>query len=167
MDDNHKTLHSLAQSSDIVLNIPTTTNKRTVKTEHYRVTVHTEELCTGVDPGYFLGGGAPLRNGVTDFNTNIFFLQNTSCIRKLQVFSWGGGGGGRHPQPLPRSALMHHKNISKLIINNYYKPLNLYQTVFLIYVCLISCLIQNPGVRKQETIMYSTSCTSILHILRL
>ena len=80
----------------------------------------------------------------------------------------GGGGGLGTPCNLPLDPpLMHHKNINKLIINNYYKPLNLYQTVFLIYVCLISCLIQNPGVRKQETIMYSTSCTYILHILRL
>ena len=39
------------------------------------------------------------------FNTNkphSFFLQNTSCIRKPQVIS---GGGGAHPlHPLPRSA---------------------------------------------------------------
>ena len=33
------------------------------------------------------GGGAPVKNGVTDV-----FLQNTSCIRKPQVISWGGGG---------------------------------------------------------------------------
>ena len=45
------------------------------------------------------------------FNTNkplslIFFLQNTSCIRKPQVISEGGGGGGAHPlHPPPRSAL--------------------------------------------------------------
>ena len=41
------------------------------------------------------------------FNTNkphtFFFLQNTSCIRKAQVIS--GGGGGVHPlHPPPRSA---------------------------------------------------------------
>ena len=32
-------------------------------------------------------------------------MQNTSCIRKLQVISGGGGGGGAHPlHPSPRSA---------------------------------------------------------------
>ena len=41
------------------------------------------------------------------FNANkphrFFFLQNTSCIRKPQVIS--GGGGGAHPlHPHPRSA---------------------------------------------------------------
>ena len=43
------------------------------------------------------------------FNTNkphSFFLQNTSCIRKQQVISEGGGeGGGVHPlHPPPKSA---------------------------------------------------------------
>ena len=37
--------------------------------------------CTGADPGFFLGGGAPLRNGVTNTNKP-HFLQNTSCITK-------------------------------------------------------------------------------------
>ena len=47
---------------------------------------------TGADSGFFLGGGAPLRNGV-----------NISCIRKPQVIS--GREGGAHPlYPPPRSA---------------------------------------------------------------
>ena len=35
------------------------------------------------------------------FNTNKphFFLQNTSCIRKPQVISWGGGAHPMHPPP--------------------------------------------------------------------
>ena len=53
----------------------------------------------GADPGFFF------RRGCTRlllyFNTNKphgnFFLQNTSCIRKLQVISGGGGGGGCRP----------------------------------------------------------------------
>ena len=49
----------------------------------------------GADPGFFLGGGAPVRIGITDF-----FLLNTSCIRKPQVIS-GGGGGGEPPCTLP------------------------------------------------------------------
>ena len=40
----------------------------------------------------FLGGGAPLRNGVTDWWPDV----NTSCIRKPQVIS-RVGGGGTHP----------------------------------------------------------------------
>ena len=88
----------------------------------------------GVDPGFFLGGGEPLRvyhfygvskhNSSTPsqvfssfffcripvvlkscrshvfFNTNkpqSFFLQNTSCIRKLQVIISGWGGRVRTP----------------------------------------------------------------------
>ena len=35
----------------------------------------------GADPGFFLGGGAPLRNAATNTNKP-HFLQNTSCIRK-------------------------------------------------------------------------------------
>ena len=48
-----------------------------------------QETMSGADPGFFLGGGAPLRNGVTDF---FFFFENTSCITKPQVISEGVGG---------------------------------------------------------------------------
>ena len=58
---------------------------------------------TGVDPGFFLGGGALVSCSTsTPINHIVFFLQNTSCIRKPQVIS---GGGGAHPlHPPPRSA---------------------------------------------------------------
>ena len=39
------------------------------------------------------------------FNTNkpqSFFFQNTSCIRKPQVISGGGGKGGASPVPSPK-----------------------------------------------------------------
>ena len=60
---------------------------------------------SGADPGFFLGGGT-LVSCPTSTPINhiyIFFWQNTSCIRKPQVIS--GGGGGAHPlHPSPRSA---------------------------------------------------------------
>ena len=44
---------------------------------------------SGTDPGFFLGGGALLRN---DFNlVSWSFLQNTTYVRKTQVISGGGG----------------------------------------------------------------------------
>ena len=57
---------------------------------------------TGADPGFFLGGGALVSCSTsTPINHIVFFLQNTSCIRKPQVIS----GGGAHPlHPPPRSA---------------------------------------------------------------
>ena len=63
-------------------------------------------LKTGADPRFFLGGGA-LVSCCTSTPTNhiVFFLQNTSCIRKPQVISGGEGGGGAHPlHPPPKSA---------------------------------------------------------------
>ena len=59
----------------------------------------------GTDPGFFLEGGALVSCSTsTPINHIVFFLQNTSCIRKPQVIS-GGGGGGTHPlHPPPRSA---------------------------------------------------------------
>ena len=53
----------------------------------------------GADPGVFLGGGA-LASCATSAPINhiVFFLQNTSCIRKPQVIS---GGGVRTPCTLP------------------------------------------------------------------
>ena len=54
---------------------------------------------------FFLGGGALVSCSTsTPINHIVFFLQNTSCIRKLRVIS--GGGQGAHPlHPPPRSAL--------------------------------------------------------------
>ena len=48
---------------------------------------------SGADPGFSLGGGAALRNGVTE----CVFLHNTSYIRKPHVIS--GGGGTPVPSP--------------------------------------------------------------------
>ena len=45
-------------------------------------TKFSSRMGAGADPGFFIGGGAPLRNGVTNTNKPHFFLQNTSCIRK-------------------------------------------------------------------------------------
>ena len=62
-----------------------------------------KRLCittTGADPGFFLGGGALVYCSTsTPINDIVFFWQNTSCIRKPQVIS--GGGGGRTPCTLP------------------------------------------------------------------
>jgi len=33
---------------------------------NFKVFGNVVKLMSGVDPGFFLGGGAPLRNGVTD-----------------------------------------------------------------------------------------------------
>ena len=47
----------------------------------------------GADPGFFSGGGALISCSTsTSINHIVFFLQNTSCIRKPQVISGGGGG---------------------------------------------------------------------------
>ena len=54
----------------------------------------------GADPGFFLGGGALVSCATsTPINHIVFFLQNTSCIRKPQVIS--GGGGCAPPCTLP------------------------------------------------------------------
>ena len=53
------------------------------------------DIRSGADPGFFLGGGAPLRNGVTDWWPDV----NTSCIRKPQVISEGWGWAPLTPSP--------------------------------------------------------------------
>ena len=51
-------------------------------------------------PGFFLGGGALLSCSTsTPINHIGFFLQNTSCIRKLRSFQGGGGAYPLHPPP--------------------------------------------------------------------
>ena len=73
-------------------------------TENYFILSPTLRKFPGVDPGFFLGGGALVSCSTsTPINHIVFFLENTSCIRKLQVIS--GVGGGAHPlYPPPRSA---------------------------------------------------------------
>ena len=69
---------------------------------------------SGADPGFFLGGGALVSCATsTPINHIVFhFLQNTSCIRKPQVISRGGGGA--HPlHPPPRSA---HEYPSRVVL---------------------------------------------------
>ena len=64
-------------------------------------------LITGADPGLFLGGGALVPCSTsTPINHIVFFLQNTSCIRKPQVILGGGGGWGG-PCTLPLDPLLH------------------------------------------------------------
>ena len=57
------------------------------------------EVNAGADPGFFLGGGALVSCSTTPINHIGFFLQNTSCIRKSQVISGGGGAHSLHPPP--------------------------------------------------------------------
>ena len=63
---------------------------------------------TGADPGFFLGGGAVVSCSTsTPINHIVFFLQNTSCIRKPQVISGGGGAHPLHPPPRSAPVLVH------------------------------------------------------------
>ena len=62
----------------------------------------------GADPGFFLGGGAVVSCSTsTPINHIVFFLQNTSCIRKPQVISGGGGAHPLHPPPRSAPVLVH------------------------------------------------------------
>ena len=67
----------------------------------------TTQYITRADPRFFDGGGALV--SCSTFNTNKpkgFFLQNTSCIRKPQIIS--GGGGVRTPCTLPLDPPLHN-----------------------------------------------------------
>ena len=68
------------------------------------LTLNSIETSPGADPGFFLGRGALVSCSTsTPINHIVFFLQNTSCIRKPQVIS--EGEGSVHPlHPPPRSA---------------------------------------------------------------
>ena len=51
----------------------------------------------GVDPGIFLGGGAPLRNGVTNTNKPHFFCRIPVVLESRRSYQ----GGVRTPCTLP------------------------------------------------------------------
>ena len=61
-------------------------------------------LVQGRIQDFFLGGGVLVScsTSTPSINHIVFFLQNTSCIRKPQAIS--GGRGAHPPHPLPRSA---------------------------------------------------------------
>ena len=75
--------------------LPEATSQRKTKT-----LVNKRRQEPGADPGLFLGGDALVSCSTsTPINHTVFFLQNTSCIRKPQVIS--GGGGCAPPAPSP------------------------------------------------------------------
>ena len=66
---------------------------------------------SGADPGFFLGGGAPQRNGVTD---GFFF--RIPVVLESHWSSQEGGGGVRTPCTLPLDPplqLLFHQLLSK------------------------------------------------------
>ena len=69
----------------------------TIRNDHFHATQRYNNL--GADLGFFLGGGALISCSTsTPINHIVFFLQNTSCIRKPQVIS---SQGVRTPCTLP------------------------------------------------------------------
>ena len=67
-----------------------------------------ESSTTGADLGFFLGGVALVsRSTSTPINHIVFIWQNTSCIRKPQVIS--GGGGVRTPCTLLLDPPLHYQ----------------------------------------------------------
>ena len=62
---------------------------------------------SGADPGFSLGGGAPLRNDVTAGEVKKKFKSEYVYTKKKassQGGGWGGGGGFAPLHPPPRSA---------------------------------------------------------------
>ena len=69
--------------------------------------VHLE--ISGADPGFFSGGGALVSCSTSTPINHIFFLQNTSSIRKPQVIS----GGVRTPCTLPLDPPLNLKSLCR------------------------------------------------------
>ena len=73
---------------------------------------------TGADPGFFSGGGALVSCSTsTPINHIVFWGQNTSCIRKPQVISGGGGAHPLHPSPRSAPGTSHWSSIYSEIVN--------------------------------------------------
>jgi len=54
---------------------------------------------SGTDPGFFLGGGGPLRNDITPINHIVKCFEEYQSVRKSS--QKGEGGGGCTPAPSP------------------------------------------------------------------
>ena len=61
----------------------------------------------GADPGFFLGGGAPLGNDVTDGEVKKF--QNLIRIYEEESFVSGGGAHPLHPPPRSAPAISSYR----------------------------------------------------------
>ena len=57
---------------------------------------HQAYACARAGPGFFLGGGPPLRNGLTDIELNTFYKPIQRSLYRV-----GGGGGLPTPGTLP------------------------------------------------------------------
>ena len=58
-----------------------------------------ESMISGADPGFFLGGGAPLRNDATDGEVKKIKSEYIYTKKKASFFL--GGGGCAPPAPSP------------------------------------------------------------------
>ena len=78
-------------------------NSRKLKSKIYRYTLHithtiqTKRTVAGADPGFFLGGGAPLRNDVPD--GEVKKIKSEYVYKKKKVFISGGEGAPTAPLP--------------------------------------------------------------------
>ena len=63
-----------------------------------------QKYLPGADPGFFLGGGAPLRNGVTNTNKPYFFCRIPVELESRRLSGMGGGVGAHPLHPPPGSA---------------------------------------------------------------
>ena len=91
----------------------------------------------GADQGFFLEWGAVVSCSTsTTINHIVFFLHNTSCIRKPQVIS-GRGGGGRTHCTLPKIRPCHdhkHQHLYHHPYNNDHR----YMAIIIIIIILKS-----------------------------
>ena len=83
-------------------------NITVIRISHHLFFIIAKEITktsTGADPGFFLGGGAPLRNDVTDGEVKKF--QKLIRIYEEESFI-SGGGGVRTPCTLPLDPSLQH-----------------------------------------------------------
>ena len=100
---------------------------------------------SGVDPGFFLGGVALVSwSTSTPINTKVFFLKkNTSCIRKPQVIS--GGGGMHTPCTLSLDPPMHILTLWRE--ERFFRKWAWVQMIRCTHLCMFNCY-KTIGLRR-------------------
>ena len=121
-------------------------------------------VATGADPGFFSGGGALVSCSTSTPINHIVFFQNTSCIRKPQVISGGGGVHLLHP---PSGSAPAPVTVPEVFANFTWPRCPLISKVAnnIMFACAIDHKILRAGIKNKR--FYTSSFSSLMKLLKL
>ena len=112
---------------------------------------------TGADPGFFLGGGAPLRNDITD--GEVKKKKSNTYTRRRKLHLRGGGAHPLHPPPRSASGSGAHGKITNLEYS-WYISFMVSFLIMLYYRKARSCYSRDCLINSENLFYSSIACIS-------